>query len=56
MRRFISRFCGDEKGATALEYALIISLIMVAIVTSVRGVATKTTGMWNNVASTVMAN
>jgi pilus assembly protein Flp/PilA len=54
MRPFLNRFCGDRRGATAVEYALIMALIMLAIVASVRGVANKTTGMWNNVATTVL--
>lgn len=31
-------FCRDERGATAIEYAMIVSLISVAIMTAVLGV------------------
>lgn len=52
MRRLreISR---DQKGATAVEYALIVGLVFLAIVSGVALLATTTTGMWNNVSSEV---
>lgn len=34
MRHLVWKFCKDESGATAIEYALIASLIAVAIVSS----------------------
>jgi pilus assembly protein Flp/PilA len=34
MRHLVWKFCNDEGGATAIEYALIASLIAVAIVSS----------------------
>jgi len=43
----------DENGGTAIEYGLILSLIFLALIVSVRGVATETTEMWNNVSDTV---
>ena len=49
----LSRLARDQRGATAVEYALIISLIVIAIVTALRGVADTTIGMWNNVSTTV---
>jgi pilus assembly protein Flp/PilA len=56
MNNFLCRLIADEKGATAVEYGLIIALIVIAIVGAVNGVATATTDMWNNVSSTVVAN
>ncbi len=56
MRQILIRFRDDKRGATAVEYGLIAALIMVAIVASVQGVATKTTGMWNNVSTTVLSH
>lgn len=52
MRRLrdISR---DQKGATAVEYGLIIGLVFLAIVSGVTLLAATTTGMWNNVSSEV---
>jgi pilus assembly protein Flp/PilA len=52
MRRLrdISR---DQKGATAVEYGLIVGLVFLGIVSGVALLAGTTTGMWNNVSSEV---
>lgn len=42
-----------ERGATAVEYALIIAMVVLAMIAALNNVATKTTGMWNNVATEV---
>jgi pilus assembly protein Flp/PilA len=46
----------DCRGATAVEYGLILALIFLAMVAAVQGVATKTTAMWNNVSNAVSQN
>jgi pilus assembly protein Flp/PilA len=56
MYNFLRRCAADKKGATVVEYGLIIALIIIAIVGAVNGVATVTTGMWNNVSNTVSEN
>jgi pilus assembly protein Flp/PilA len=38
MGRFVSRFIHDERGATAIEYGLIVALISVVIITAVTNV------------------
>lgn len=43
----------NEKGATSIEYALIVSLIFLAIVTAISSVAKNTNDMWNNVSNAV---
>lgn len=43
-----------EQGATAVEYGLIASLIVVAILVALGNVATTTTNMWNNISSKVV--
>ncbi|MEA3030812.1 MAG: pilus assembly protein Flp/PilA [Sphingomonadales bacterium] len=43
----------DERGATAVEYGLILALIFLAIVGAISLVASTTTGMWNNVSEQV---
>lgn len=43
----------DERGATAVEYGLILALIFLAMVAGVVAVGTTTSGMWNNVSSAV---
>lgn len=45
-----------ERGATAVEYALILAMIVLAMITALTSVANKTTGMWNNVADEVTAS
>ncbi|MEC3911773.1 Flp family type IVb pilin [Sphingobium sp. CR2-8] len=42
-----------ERGATAVEYGLIIAMIVLAMIVALNNVANKTTGMWNNVANEV---
>jgi pilus assembly protein Flp/PilA len=56
MMNFLRRLMADNNGATAVEYSLIIALIMLAIVSAVSGVATTTTDMWNNVSTIVSEN
>lgn len=45
-----------ERGATAVEYALIIAMVVLAMITALSAVATQTTAMWNNVANKVVEN
>ncbi|MET0249215.1 MAG: Flp family type IVb pilin [Sphingobium sp.] len=45
-----------ERGATAIEYGLILSLVVLAILATLSSFASKTTGMWNNVAAEVIAH
>jgi pilus assembly protein Flp/PilA len=43
----------DERGATAVEYGLIVSLIVLAMLGALGRVAGTTTNLWNTVADTV---
>lgn len=54
MRRSTLLAC--ERGATAVEYGLIIAMIVLAMVAALNNVATRTTNMWNNVATEVLAH
>ncbi len=45
-RNFLARLLRNDAGATAIEYGLIVSLIVIAIISSVRGVADETNGLW----------
>lgn len=47
------RLLRNSKGATAVEYGLIIALIVIATIGALSLMAGTTTGMWNNVAATV---
>lgn len=51
-----SMLLGCERGATAVEYGLILALIVLAILAALNSVATKTTSMWNNVSTQVTAH
>jgi pilus assembly protein Flp/PilA len=44
-----SRILRSEKGATSIEYALIASLIFLAIVVAVTGLGAKITGMYQTI-------
>jgi pilus assembly protein Flp/PilA len=46
----------DERGATAVEYGLICSLIVIAMVAGLNNFADSTINMWNHVANNVIEN
>ena len=53
MLELIRRIEKCEQGATAVEYGLIVSLIVLAMLSSLSTVATNTTQMWNSVSTKV---
>ncbi len=48
MRRFISRLRHDERGATSLEYGLIIALIFLVILSALTAFGGTSSGIFNN--------
>jgi len=50
-----STFLKDERGATAIEYGLIISLVVLAMVGALTLLAGTTSTMWTNVSTRVDA-
>jgi pilus assembly protein Flp/PilA len=52
MRR-LSNLLRDETAATAVEYGLILTLIVIAMIGALSVLASTTTTMWNNVSTTV---
>jgi pilus assembly protein Flp/PilA len=46
----------DRRGATAIEYGLIVSLIVIVMLGALKGVANANTSMWNNVAQKVVGD
>lgn len=52
MRELISIFV-NERGATAIEYGLIVALIGIAIIGSISLFAGNTIDMWNYVSTTI---
>lgn len=48
---FLKSIVDDQSGATAIEYGLILSLIVIAMIAALQGVATTTINMWDDVDS-----
>ena len=53
MFQSIRKFVADESGVTAIEYALIASLIAVFIITAVQTVGTKVSTVFNEIGTTL---
>ena len=51
----LARLVTDVRAATAIEYGLIVSLIVIAMIVGLVQVAGTTVDMWNNVNSKVTA-
>ncbi len=49
MLRLLTRIVLDEKGATAVEYGLIIAMIILAMFAALSSFATAATTMWNTI-------
>ncbi len=49
---FLKHIGTDNSGATAIEYGLIVSLIVVAMIAALNGVANETIAMWTDVSDT----
>jgi pilus assembly protein Flp/PilA len=58
MRRtnILGRLIRDDAGATAIEYGLIVSLIVIALISSMSLVADEDTGLWAIVSGKVTEN
>ncbi|BDI60917.1 Flp family type IVb pilin [Qipengyuania nanhaisediminis] len=52
LTKFLKTIGNDNSGATAVEYGLIVSLIVIAMIGALQGVAGETTEMWSNVRTT----
>lgn len=55
MFRFLARLGRDPKGATAIEYGLILALIFVAIMGSISVLGGGVTGSWGGMANKIVA-
>jgi pilus assembly protein Flp/PilA len=51
IRSFSLKIAKDKTAATAVEYGLILGLIVIAILVAISGVAHETIGMWNKIYS-----
>ena len=50
---FIKEILRDTRGATAIEYGLIASLIVIGMIVAMQGVATETNRLWGFVTQKV---
>jgi pilus assembly protein Flp/PilA len=55
MKTLLRHLAGCRKAATAVEYGLIVALIVIAMVASLQLVANTNTGLWNNVSNQVLS-
>ena len=55
MKNVIKRLIGNEAGATAIEYGLILALIVLAMMSALDAFADGSISMWNNVSSQTSA-
>lgn len=47
----LNRLFRDEHGATAVEYGLILAMIVIAMIGALSGVASESTKMWGDVSA-----
>jgi pilus assembly protein Flp/PilA len=47
MRRFLTRFARDERGATALEYGIILALMFLVILSTLTAFGGSGSGIFN---------
>jgi pilus assembly protein Flp/PilA len=53
MLRLMRALARDRKGATAIEYGLIVSLVIIAMIVALTNFANTSVGMWNNISNKV---
>lgn len=56
MKGLLARLMQDQRGATAVEYGLIVALIVLACIGAITSVAVETIDMWNHVSTEVITN
>jgi pilus assembly protein Flp/PilA len=54
MMKLWRAFARNNRGATAVEYGLIVTLICIAAMVAINNAASSTIKMWNNVANRVI--
>lgn len=53
--RTLMRAARDSRGATAIEYGLIVSLIVIGLATAVAALGGNVSGTWNNIYTKFLA-
>lgn len=46
MKAILTRLVSDQRGTSAVEYGLICAMIVLAMLTSLKGVADENNGIW----------
>lgn len=54
--QLLSKLHRSAKGATAVEYGLILALIVIVAMVAIVTLADTTIGMWDNIAENVLAH
>jgi pilus assembly protein Flp/PilA len=44
----VRRFLRDDDGPTAVEYAVMLALVLMAVISAITAVGNSTQGMWQN--------
>ena len=52
-KRNLLRILRNSDGATAVEYGLLVSLMVLAAMTAMSGFSTEVSTMWNSISSTL---
>ena len=45
---FIKKLSGDQRGGTAIEYGLIVALIVIAMIAALSGLGSQNAGGWGS--------
>ncbi|MGB0069309.1 MAG: Flp family type IVb pilin [Isosphaeraceae bacterium] len=53
MLNYLLRFYRDDQAATAVEYAVLLALILIAIIAAINAVGNTTSGIWANDANKI---
>ena len=51
MKQGMAHLLKDERGTSAVEYGFICAMIVIGLISAVRGVADENTGLWATVSS-----
>jgi pilus assembly protein Flp/PilA len=54
MLKLIRALARNTKGATAVEYGLIVALVCLGMLAGLQALGTATSGMWNNISTKVI--
>jgi pilus assembly protein Flp/PilA len=55
MARLLAKLARDRRGGAAIEYGLIVALVVIVIISAIRGVGDSNSGGWGAIANKVAA-